>query len=244
MGYGRSGSDAILLGRMHRMPWISVVTAVALALALGPIGSALAQEGVIITSPENGSGVTGVVEIRGTAVRQPFLRYELAFAYDPNSRGTWFAIGEPGAAPVVDGVLGRWDTTNVADGVYELRLRVYATERDFGEYFVGRVVVRHDLPTAEPTIVNEATPAATSLPGVGLSTGPTPTAIALPPPATAIAALGDLGGPSPVASALPALDPGRLETAFVDGVRLAALAFAIMAAYAAARWLWRHRRWK
>ena len=40
------------------------------------------------------------------------------------------------------------------------------------------------------------------------------------------------------------LDPGRLETAFVDGVRLAVLAFAIMAAYAAARWLWRHRRWK
>ncbi len=229
---------------MHRISWSSVVLVAALTLAMWPILPALAQDGVLITSPESGTGVTGVVEIRGTAVRQPFLRYELAFAYDPNPRGTWFAIGEPGTAPVVDGVLGRWDTTNVADGVYELRLRVYATERDFGEYFVGRVVVRHDLPTAEPTIVVEATPAATSLPGVGPSTGPTPTAIALPPPATAIAALGDLGGPNPVASALPALDPGRLETAFVDGVRLAALAFAIMAAYAAVRWLWRHRRWK
>jgi hypothetical protein len=229
---------------MHRTTLKTALALLALVLFASPVAPARAQDGVVITSPESGTGATGVVEIRGTAVRQPFLRYELAFAYDPNPRGTWFAIGEPGTAPVVDGVLGRWDTANVADGVYELRLRVYSTERDFGEFFVGRVVVRHDLPTAEPTIVVETAPATTPLPGSGIGGDPTPTAIALPPPATSVAVLGGLGGPNPVASALPSLAGGRLEMAFMDGIRLTAVAFVIMGAYAGVRWLWRRRRWK
>ncbi|MBL8093779.1 MAG: hypothetical protein JNL73_06385 [Anaerolineales bacterium] len=216
-----------------------LVAAVAFALRAP---AARAQDGVVISSPETGSGVSGLVEIRGTAVSQPFLRYELAFAYDPNPRGTWFAIGEPGAAPVVEGVLGQWDTTNVADGVYALRLRVYSGERDFTEFFVGRVVVRRDLPTPVPPSTE---PAASEAPGTGPTpSGPTPTAIALPPPATPEAELLGGAGPNPVAPALAALSGDRLQAALIDGARFSAIAFGIMGAYAGVRWLWRRRRRK
>ncbi|HRF49266.1 MAG TPA: hypothetical protein PLC98_16660 [Anaerolineales bacterium] len=214
----------------------SAVLCASLALWASP---ARAQDGVAIASPESGQGVSGVVEIRGTAVRQPFLRYELAFAYDPNPRGTWFAIGEPGTAPVVDGLLGVWDTTGLADGVYALRLRVYAGERDFAEFFVGRVVVRRDLPTQSPPA--EA-PTSAPTAGVGGDTGPTPTAIALPPPATALAPAAE--APGGLATSLTILNGERLRTAFGDGIRFSAIAFTIMAAYAVARWIWRRRRTK
>ncbi len=228
---------------MKRTCWLAHLTLWVVAAALVfPTGSALAQDAVVISSPETGDGVTAVVEIRGTAVRQPFLRYELAFAYDPNPRGNWFAIGEPGTAPVVDGVLGQWDTTNVADGLYALRLRVYASERDFTEFFVGRVVVRHDLPTPEAAatavVVSEPTAIASA------PQGPTPTAIALPPPSTVASGLGGDVGPSQAAPALAALNGDRLQQALFDGARFSAIAFAIMGAYASIRWLWRRRRWK
>ncbi len=228
---------------MKRTHWLAQLALWVVAAALViPTRSALAQDGVVIASPETGDGVTGLVEIRGTAVRQPFLRYELAFAYDPNPRGNWFAIGEPGTAPVVNGVLGQWDTTNVADGLYALRLRVYASERDFTEYFVGRVVVRHDLPTPEAV----ATPAAGGAPTAIASApqGPTPTAIALPPPSTVASGLEADAGPSQTAPALAALNGVRLQRALFDGARFSAIAFAIMGAYASIRWLWRRRRWK
>lgn len=231
---------------MHRTRLFSVLALLTASLVVHlvalPGPRAAAQDGVVITSPETGSGVTGIVEIRGTAVRQPFLRYELAFAYDPNPRGTWFAIGEPGATPVVEDALGQWDTTAVADGVYALRLRVYASERDFTEFFVGRVVVRHDLPTPQPAATVDAPTEPTAI--AVAPDGPTPTAIALPPPSTAIAILDGGTGPSQVAPALAALNGARLQTALLDGARFTALAFGVMGAYAAVRWLWRRRRWK
>lgn len=228
---------------MTRTSWLAhlALWVVAVALVL-PTGPALAQDTVVIASPETGDGVTAVVEIRGTAVRQPFLRYELAFAYDPNPRGNWFAIGEPGTAPVVDGVLGQWDTTNVADGLYALRLRVYASERDFTEYFVGRVVVRHDLPTPEAAATSAAVSEPTAI--ASAPQGPTPTAIALPPPSTGTSGLGEDVSPSQAVPALAALNGTRLQQALIDGARFTAIAFAIMGVYAAVRWLWRRRRWK
>jgi hypothetical protein len=224
-----------------------LMLACALAGMSGPAAAALAQDGPLadISAPSEGSGASGVVEIRGSALSQPFVRYEVAFAYDPNPRGTWFTIGEPGLAPVRDDVLARWDTTGITDGVYVLRLRVYSDERRFSEVYVGRVVVRQDLPTATPFSTPappndrpETTPTADGTPA---PSGPTVTPIPLPPPDSLTG--DDLAlGPDPDSNGRLSLTLGRIGTAFEQGVRWALAAFVLLGGYVGVKALLRRRR--
>lgn len=220
----------------------------ALAWGLGTPAHSLAQDEPTaeITAPTDGGGVSGVVEIRGSALSQPFVRYEVAFAYDPNPRGTWFTIGEPGLAPVRDDVLARWDTTAIADGVYVLRLRVYRDERRFSEAYVGRVVVRQDLPTATPFVrptaaldgpVLTATPAGTS----AAPAGPTVTPIPLPPP-DALEGDGVALGPGDGGNGRLSLTVSQIGAAFEQGARWALAAFVVLGAYVGIKALFKRRR--
>src|SRR6266567_3674934 len=94
---------------------------------LAPTGGASAQtQGVaVITSPLDGAILNGLVPITGTATHRQFQRYELAFAYSPNPTGTWFPLQAAVNTQVVNEIIGRWDTTQISDGLYSLRLRVY-----------------------------------------------------------------------------------------------------------------------
>jgi hypothetical protein len=191
----------------------------------------------LITAPMDNAIVSGVVPILGTATHPQFLRYELAFAYSPNPTDTWFSIQDPAKAPMVNEVLGRWDTTGIADGVYILRLRVYWSERQFQEAFVRGVRVQNTAPTAVP-----ATPTATSAPRAATPT-PTP-AIVLPPtstprPTTAVVS----ANPSrPAASQPPTwLDLDVIRRALIDGAKLTAVLFGILGLYAGVKAALRYR---
>jgi hypothetical protein len=74
-----------------------------------------------LSFPAAGDEIKGVVELTGT-VNIPnfgFYKYEVA----PSGSDTWATIAA-GRVAVVDGSLGRWDTTALTPGDYQLRLVV------------------------------------------------------------------------------------------------------------------------
>jgi len=80
---------------------------------------------VILTSPEPGQEVLGTVDLIGT-VNIPsfgFYKYEVA----PQGSDTWATISA-GREVVINGTIGRWDTTALTPGDYQLRLVVTDNE--------------------------------------------------------------------------------------------------------------------
>lgn len=74
-----------------------------------------------ITSPDDGAAVFAPIDVRGTAVDDGLVRYELALAPAGSDD---FAPIATGNAPVSDGVLGTLDPTLLLNGLYTLRLTV------------------------------------------------------------------------------------------------------------------------
>lgn len=158
------------LGRSAVLPLLGAIA------FLGTSASARAQAPgfVQITQPAPGEAVSGMVTIYGTADHPAFVAYELAFAYADNPTQTWFPIGEPSQLPVVDGRLGLWDTTQITDGDYLLRLRLWLSDGSTLQDIVSGVRVRNQAPAEIPTPI----PAATLIPLVT----PTPTRMIPSPP--------------------------------------------------------------
>lgn len=103
-----------------------------------------------ITEPGQGHAVTGIVTIIGTASHPAFQSFDLAFSFDPDPTNTWFPIGEALDTTVVDGRLAIWDTTQITDGVYRLRLRVHVDGSPPFEAVVRGIRVRNYTPTETP----------------------------------------------------------------------------------------------
>jgi hypothetical protein len=76
---------------------------------------------ISITSPEAGDEVRGDVILEGTAdvPNFGFFKYE----FSPRGASLWSTI-KANRDPVRDGELGRWDTSTITPGDYELRLVV------------------------------------------------------------------------------------------------------------------------
>jgi hypothetical protein len=84
------------------------------------------DENVSLTSPEDGGTVSGVVEVRGTANDTAFGFYQYHYML-MSPEASWNVV-TAGNEPVVDDVLGVWDTTWLIAGEYFLRLVVTNTE--------------------------------------------------------------------------------------------------------------------
>ncbi|HDN80085.1 MAG TPA: hypothetical protein ENG33_06455, partial [Chloroflexi bacterium] len=128
-----------------------MVCLVALA-ALGTLGRARAAPppqvpGASISSPRDNAIVRGQVVIQGTANISDFWKYELHYSPEPVSGDQWFPITGVVETPVVDGVLGVWDTTKVPDGSYSIRLRVARRDGNYVEVFVRGITVANTKPT-------------------------------------------------------------------------------------------------
>jgi len=78
-----------------------------------------------LTSPAPDATVTGIVDVKGTAniANFAFYKYEFRLA---NSADPWQAISA-GTVPVIDDLLGRWDTSLVPSSDYDFRLVVTDT---------------------------------------------------------------------------------------------------------------------
>lgn len=137
-----------------------------------------------ITRPGSGEAVRGVVTLEGTANHPSFDHFDLAFTYEGDTTGTWFAIVDEDRSRVVEGKLAVWDTTGITDGDYRLRLRVWPSQGEPLEAVVRNIRVRNYNPIETPTPRPDTTSAA-----VATSTPPPmPTSTLSPPvlPAPAV----------------------------------------------------------
>ena len=154
---------------------VRMTALVTLAALVPPMAHAFAQAPgyAEITSPASGQAVQGLIPIEGSADHPSFVRYDLAFAEDPNPTDTWFPIGDPVATRARQATLALWDTSDITPGVYRLRLRVFLEGGAVLEDSVGGL--RLGLPAAAP-VSTGAVPTGTA------TSTPAPTATLLPPP--------------------------------------------------------------
>jgi len=113
-----------------------------------------------ITSPREGDILKKSVEIIGTAAGESFEFAELAYAYADSEDPTWFAIASI-TQPINVATLAIWDTTQISDGDYQLKLTVTYSDGTKEEYVVSRLLIRNyteveSTPTLLPTEITVA----------------------------------------------------------------------------------------
>jgi hypothetical protein len=160
------------------MRLFSVLQAFLLVLAL--------QQGVpSISAPVAGQTLSGQVSVVGTADAPNFASAELAFAYAADPTGTWFPLARL-TQPVQEAILAAWDTTQISDGEYSLRLRVYSQDGTFQDFTVTGLQVRNSAPPATSTSVPatsqpvEVVPASTEESPLVVESAPAPTVTPIP----------------------------------------------------------------
>ncbi|MBN1991240.1 MAG: hypothetical protein JW953_00940 [Anaerolineae bacterium] len=94
--------------------------------------------GVTITQPGDGAPVSGVVQVTGAASIDNFDYYKFEFRV---SGGNDWNFIQRFNNPVLDGVLGSWNSDTVSPGEYEFRLVVVDTIGNYPEPCVVRLLV-------------------------------------------------------------------------------------------------------
>ena len=146
-----------------------IVLPLIIALTIGPIVSKQQVELpsttliVNITNPKEGDLVYDKVQIIGTVGNAEFDHYELHFALYPNPTNTWFPIILSGTIPVLDGVLGQWDTNGISNGEYIIQLSVFDSEENLiAKTRVNNISINSEQTfspqTAIPTVTDTDTP--------------------------------------------------------------------------------------
>jgi hypothetical protein len=146
-------------------------------LGLGWVQSVTAQAQSGISSPGAGSTLSGDVAVMGTAVIEPFQKYELHYKLEPSGDDGYIYF-DGATTPVVNGQLGVWRASGIAPGVYTLRLRVVKNDGNYAEFFAPNLSVNQGPPPtptpSEPTPTETPseptptfTPAATPTPSIG-----------------------------------------------------------------------------
>ena len=182
-----------------------------------PLHPVLAQEGdqVVISSPEEGQIVRGVLTVSGSVTALGFASYELSFAYEDDATQTWFTLTSS-SLPVFEGELGTWDTSTLTDGNYSLRLRVFLLDGSIQETTVSGLRVRNYTPIPTSTFTPTVTPVVQFAP---------PTAqLIVPAPATVTPSLPT---PTPLPPNPASLAEISISNALGQGVALALLLFVI-----------------
>jgi hypothetical protein len=137
-----------------------------------------------ILSPRPGQALQGTVPIVVETRLEGFEAVELEFAYANNPTGTWFTLFQ-GSQPVSQSSLAQWDTSQISDGTYTLRLTVKLSDGSQQSVEAAGLRVRNytliesDTPTPvtpSPTPPPADTPAPSQTPTpTGTRRPPTPT---------------------------------------------------------------------
>lgn len=145
-----------------------------LLISLLPAGSLWAQGAQPgITSPAPGSSISGDVPVFGTAVIEPFQKYELHYKLEPSGDDAYIFFASD-TTPVIDGQLGVWSAGALAPGTYSLRLRVVKNDGNYAEYFAPNLSLNlGPQPTPTPDVTQEPTP--TAIPTATFTPAPQPT---------------------------------------------------------------------
>ncbi|MCB9454885.1 MAG: PKD domain-containing protein [Anaerolineaceae bacterium] len=106
---------------------------------------------IVILSPIPGNVVAGNVQVLGAAIHPQFLQYQLEYGPDPNSGNLWFPASGIVQTPVLNGLLGIWNTTTIQDSVYQLRLRVTLRDGTSLITTVNNIRIQNQAPTPIPS---------------------------------------------------------------------------------------------
>lgn len=112
-----------------------------------------------VRHPQAGDAVAGVTPIIGTALVNLFNRYDVHVSPAGLENWQWLATT---LAVVHDDVLYPWDTTQFADGFYDLRVRAIDDLGNYTEAFVRGLEVRNANPPTPTPLPPGATPPLTS----------------------------------------------------------------------------------
>ncbi len=135
--------------RRRTVKWRVWMGLVVLGWALIGISSALAQEEIALWVPRSHEILQGQVVIQGRIPSlEGFAWAEIAFAY-AESPQIWFLIQR--LEQPTEGTLAIWDTRQVPDGTYHLRLLVVFQDGRQQEVRVEALRLQNYLPTATPT---------------------------------------------------------------------------------------------
>ncbi|MHB8895706.1 MAG: hypothetical protein ACYC99_11105, partial [Candidatus Geothermincolia bacterium] len=99
-----------------------------------------------LDSPSSDAVVWGTVSITGTAADAHFGSYTLECS--PNGANQWQQIAPEGTTPVSAGVLGSWDTTQVSDGSYDLKLSARDLSGNPSAIILSGIIVDNTAPSA------------------------------------------------------------------------------------------------
>ncbi len=166
----------------HNRPrWLTSLLLLVLLINFSSARPLYAQEQSGITSPAAGSQVSGSVPIFGTAVIDPFQKYELHYKPEPSSDDAYIYF-DGNTSPVVNGQLGIWQAGGLPPGTYSLRLRVVKADGNYAEYFAPNIGVNlgaesnsSEEPTPTETANEFAEPTETPIPTVTFTPAPQPT---------------------------------------------------------------------
>jgi hypothetical protein len=166
-----------------------------------------------ITSPATGASVSGDVVVLGTAVIEPFQKYELHFKMEPSGDDAYVYFNGA-TSPVVNGQLGVWQASGLVPGIYSLRLRVVKNDGNYAEYFAQNLSVNQSPPTPSPTPTSSE-PTPTPIPTATFTPAPQPT------PVVGQVAQPTVEGGAPDAAPAPDVEASPAEGGEQDAVALA-----------------------
>lgn len=193
------------------------------ATAPGEAATEAGEKTAAILSPRPGQALQGTAPIVVDTAVEGFEAAELAFAYVNDPTGTWFTIFQ-GNQPVAGEALTQWDTSQISDGTYTLRLTVRLSDGTQQEVEAAGIRVRN-YTAVESDTPTPVTPSATAPPQDTPipSTTPMPTETPRPPTPTALP-----GNPA-------VLDQGEVAASMLKGGLAVLGLFALIGLYSALR---------
>jgi hypothetical protein len=204
------------------------------AAAVGRLEAQQEQSGCLIQAPATGGQLRGQYTIMGVAAHPDFTWYQIGYAPDPNPDGKWNFFWSSETA-VSGGQLGVWNTTQVADGTYQLILEVHRQDGNNEHCFVNQLRVNNTAPT--PTFTAAPLPTAADTPTPLPTPEDTPTVIIeQPPTATArpTPTYSSVDNPTPTPEMtrikLP-VDPATVRNASCWGAQLTILMAVLVSIY-------------
>ena len=148
-----------------------ILVLLALALVLGAAPGRLAptqqQINIAILSPVPGSALSGVVPIIGATQHPQFAQYQVDYAPETNPFNVWYPLVGGNPTPVINGLLGAWDTALVQDGVYQLRLQVTLRDGSKLTTVVSNLRIQNGVPPTPTSFITPPIAAFNANPLVG-----------------------------------------------------------------------------
>jgi hypothetical protein len=229
----------------------SILLSIILLAGVGQSWAApLIQDAVwMITYPQEGSTISGMVNIQGTVTHPAFVSYAVLYAPGDHVTGStaWDQqnpIAWGVTSMVVNGTLGTWDTTLLPNGKYVLALAVWNSGSDTPDvYFINNLTIQNEAatPTPEPTL--EATPTEIGVAPTAEGAAPIAPTIEQPPTATprptptlspgATPGPGNDGGAEDTPKTIISID--AVKEAFKTGAQLAIMLYVIGGLYVAVK---------